>query len=215
MSWCSKTGLTADPTCQNIKGCRHYPLIKVNRLDAARAQIETAIHLYFAEADPVSIHTLAAAAHDILDAVAKRTGVFRSSKRKYLESLKPEFRDEAGKRLNAARNFFKHAGTMQVDSIRLHPFLSEVLLYDAGELYQAITHTLPGLMLAFRTWFGMQHPRYLNDEMRSACEKAAQVFHGRTKKEFFAVASDVLAQPDVQDTIARIARSVAPGTLSA
>jgi hypothetical protein len=30
--------------------------LQVSKLDAARRQVETAIRLYFAEADPVSIH---------------------------------------------------------------------------------------------------------------------------------------------------------------
>jgi len=41
------------------------PKLKISKLDAAKRQLETAIRLYFNEADPVSVHTLAGAAHTI------------------------------------------------------------------------------------------------------------------------------------------------------
>jgi hypothetical protein len=42
------------------------PTLKVSKTDVAKRQIETAIRLWFFSGDPVSIHTLAAAAHQIL-----------------------------------------------------------------------------------------------------------------------------------------------------
>ena len=40
--------------------------MEVTEIDAARRQLETAVVLYFREEDPVSIHTLACAAYEIL-----------------------------------------------------------------------------------------------------------------------------------------------------
>jgi hypothetical protein len=40
--------------------------LPVTKLDAARRQLETAITLWFHEADPVSIHALTGAAHNLL-----------------------------------------------------------------------------------------------------------------------------------------------------
>jgi hypothetical protein len=48
---------------------------KVSKLDAAKRQLETAIRLYFSDGDPVSIHTLTAAAYNILRDVTKQKGV--------------------------------------------------------------------------------------------------------------------------------------------
>jgi hypothetical protein len=39
---------------------------KVSKLDAAKRQLETVIRLYFSNGDPVSIHTLTAAAYNVL-----------------------------------------------------------------------------------------------------------------------------------------------------
>ena len=48
--------------------------LKVSKLDAAKRQLETAIRLYFSNGDPVSIHTLVAAAYAILHDVTGRKG---------------------------------------------------------------------------------------------------------------------------------------------
>jgi hypothetical protein len=48
--------------------------ILVSKSDVARSQLETAIQLWFADGDPVSIHTLAVAAHDCLHTLSKLTG---------------------------------------------------------------------------------------------------------------------------------------------
>lgn len=47
---------------------------RVAKLDAAKRQLETAIRLYFASADPVSIHTLTAAAYQLLLDLNKKAG---------------------------------------------------------------------------------------------------------------------------------------------
>lgn len=38
----------------------------LSKIDVAKAQLETAIQLYFLEKDPISIHTLASASEEIL-----------------------------------------------------------------------------------------------------------------------------------------------------
>jgi len=43
---------------------RIHRVIIVTKASAAKSQLETAIQLWFDDADPVSIHTLAVAAHD-------------------------------------------------------------------------------------------------------------------------------------------------------
>jgi hypothetical protein len=45
--------------------------MKINKIDAARQQIETAIKLFFEAEDPVSTHTLISASRGILIPLAK------------------------------------------------------------------------------------------------------------------------------------------------
>jgi hypothetical protein len=49
--------------------------IKVSKTDAAKRQLDTAIRLWLDEGDSVSIHTLAAAAHQIVHDLGKKRGV--------------------------------------------------------------------------------------------------------------------------------------------
>jgi hypothetical protein len=81
--------------------------MKVTKLDAARRQLDTAIELWFHDADPVSIHTLVFASHEIIHRLFKRQGgkdlLFDSSR------IKEEFKKEFNIRLKKWSAFFKHA----------------------------------------------------------------------------------------------------------
>ena len=79
----------------------------VNKLDAARRQFDTAILLWFHEGDPVSILTLAAAGHAIVESLLKKRGL--STKIFDEGRLNPAHRKEYLLAVTKARNFFKHA----------------------------------------------------------------------------------------------------------
>ena len=53
--------------------------LAITKLDAARRQLETAITLWFHDADPVSVHTLVMAAHGFLKHLARSVEVNRYS----------------------------------------------------------------------------------------------------------------------------------------
>jgi hypothetical protein len=83
------------------------PAITVSKLDAATRQLRTAIQLWFADGDPVSIQTLLGAAHEIIHTLYRRKGLqnllFDS------DIIKDEYRGEWAKKLKSVPNFFKHA----------------------------------------------------------------------------------------------------------
>jgi macrodomain Ter protein organizer (MatP/YcbG family) len=83
--------------------------VKISKLDAARRQIETAVILYFHEGDPISIHTLAAAAYDVLRDVNKARDGPPMIKDWMTDYVKPESRTDLINAINAAQNFLKHA----------------------------------------------------------------------------------------------------------
>ena len=45
--------------------------MNISKLDAAKRQLETAVELFFNHKDPVSIHTLTRAVHEILEKFAR------------------------------------------------------------------------------------------------------------------------------------------------
>src|SRR3990170_2717985 len=83
--------------------------ITVSKLDAARRQLDTAVRLYFSEADPVSIHTLTAASHEVLTDLNRERGGSPTVMESFEAYIKPEGIKEFGSMINKAANFFKHA----------------------------------------------------------------------------------------------------------
>lgn len=79
----------------------------VTKLDSAHRQIRTAIRMYFAGDDQVSIHTLVCAAREIYEKHCELAGIDRMFN--YIKASHPDHDDKKlWKILNNARNFFKH-----------------------------------------------------------------------------------------------------------
>ena len=67
------------------------PNIEITKLESARRQIETAVQLFFNEDDIVSLHTLTAAAHQLLTDLSFKSGQTSNIKheaKKYIKELK-------------------------------------------------------------------------------------------------------------------------------
>lgn len=81
--------------------------MQVPKLEAAKRQLHAAIRLWFAEEDPVSIHTLVSAAHEIIHTLFKRKGLkgllFDNP------SIPDSIRTDFGRAVKSAANAFKHA----------------------------------------------------------------------------------------------------------
>jgi hypothetical protein len=117
---------------------KDVPGLKISKLDAARRQLETAVTLYFHEADPVSIHTLAAAAYDVLRDLCRARGTALMIKDWVADYVKPEFVREIRDALNASQNFLKHADRDSDAILALEPGQAEFLLLDACWAYRRL-----------------------------------------------------------------------------
>jgi hypothetical protein len=137
--------------------------IKISKLEAARRQVETAIRIYFANGDPVSIHTLAAASLQILVDLDKKGTLWD-----FIETqVKPEHVSEVKKLFAEAENFFKHA-ERDPDKILEFPLAEpEVFLWKCVAKYPVLAGEVPLLMLAYRTWFLIHHSDILKPESRA------------------------------------------------
>jgi len=54
---------------------KNPPTLHINKLDAAKRQLRAAIRLWFDDGDPVAIHTLAHASHEIIHSLFKKKGL--------------------------------------------------------------------------------------------------------------------------------------------
>jgi len=99
---------------------------QISKLDVACRQLDTAIELWFQESDPVSIHTLAASAHQIVHDIIRHRGgrdpLFNSP------YIKPGFEPIAKKHYHQHYNFFKHADRAPEASIDFDSSLSQYFI---------------------------------------------------------------------------------------
>jgi hypothetical protein len=128
------------------------PKLTISKLDAAKRQLETAIVLYFHEADPVAIHTLSAAAHAILDDLSRTRGAPPTLKQSMSEMVKPDYRKEFRERLDEARNFFKHADRDPDASLHFKPYQTELFMFDAATTYFRLAGERPAVLTTYVLW---------------------------------------------------------------
>lgn len=139
---------------------------KVTRFEAARRQIDQAIRLFFQRGDAVSIHTLSAAALQILRDIAKKRNVPYMGQQ-ILGLIRPERQKEFWNKLREAEGFFKHADQGAEDlEIAFAPVTSEFFLFEAIELYRQLTGTSFPAATAYWTWFFVKNQSLALDEVR-------------------------------------------------
>lgn len=124
---------------------------KITKLEAAQCQLKTACLLFFQTSDSVSVHTLAWAAHEILDQHPKsaRSLLFD------IANQSPESA-KACAELTEARNFFKHYHNKPSKAIHLIENLNEWLLIDCGQMYRSITGKGIKEVVAVSAWVSVR-----------------------------------------------------------
>lgn len=105
--------------------------ITIDKTEAARRQLGTAIDLWFNDSEPVAIHTLACAAHELLATLLEKQG---KSALAFDPSLyKPGSAGEVKKALHKHYNFFKHADRDTDAKIEFPIGITEMFLLMAIE----------------------------------------------------------------------------------
>jgi hypothetical protein len=138
------------------------PLETLNKLDAACRQLNTAILLWFAESDPVSIHTLACSAYQIVHDINQH----RHGPDLLYDSLvfKDEYRNQVINRLKQAYNFFKHADKDPSGAIEFDPAVTDMfILFTSGGI--EVLGTRPDETRgAFNIYYGLSNVRFLSEK---------------------------------------------------
>lgn len=160
--------------------------LHVSKLDAARRQLETAIQLYFSNADPVSMHTLAAAGYNVVRDVGSNRGTDPMLlKEKILDDVNPDAKKLFRNKLNEAENFFKHADRDHDTVHNFDPALTEVFILDACDQYYRLTGEGPPLFKVFRSWFIATHPDWFASDKLGAVEERAPEMAALGRARFF------------------------------
>jgi len=162
--------------------------LQVTKLDAAKRQLETAIRLWFHSGDPVSIHTLAAAARQVLvDINTKREGEPMGADR-------PEIRPEARKRAHAvfakAENFFKHADRDSDATLTFTPEATRFYILEAADRYIELAGEQPHALRAFIIFHALQYPEVFTPQFVQQLRQSGSMdgLAHIQKSQFFAYA---------------------------
>ncbi len=160
------------------------PKIYISKLDAAKRQLDVVINLFFKSGDPVSIHTLTAAAYDVLMGLGKTAGLVdlgvKDAELYVVEGHQKEYLEI----VNKAQNFFKHADKDPKGILEFTPEQTDFLLLSAVKLYMELTKERPNNMVVYVHWVGLMHPRIVKDEHKKEFERYRSLLNPMDRSKF-------------------------------
>lgn len=158
---------------------------KVSKLDAAKRQLECAISLYFNEKDPVSIHTLTCAAYNVLRTLnGSRVWMTQDNLHEHIVPGKEKLARELFRK---PENFFKHADRDPEEILDFNPDGSEIPLFEACQVYRALTGESPEKMIAYNVWFKTKYQRIFiyTPEERANADRARDFLSSVSRRSYY------------------------------
>lgn len=139
---------------------KKYPGDIISTVEAANRQLCVAICLYFADGDPVAVHTLACAAREIFEKRIQKAG--RPRFVDYFRDAHPQMSEKQILAMfNKARNFFKHDREEGNDTIPFNDFSNDPMLFVAGnECARLMGRDQPEEVDVFNIWFSIIYDMY-------------------------------------------------------
>lgn len=138
--------------------------IRINKVDAARRQIDVAIRLLFSNDDPVAIHTLSAAGFRILRDIVHKNKKGRIQQH-FKDIIKLGMEKELWKVVNKAANFFKHADSDAdeiLEGVQIEK-ANDAMILLACFCYRDLGYQFTPEMGAFMTWSAALDPKLLEN----------------------------------------------------
>lgn len=134
--------------------------IRINKIDAARRQLDAAIRMTFDDEDPIAIHTVTAAAHRIIRDLCERRGDIEEYLR-FRDWINPDHEREFWSYWNAAASFMKHADKDPEAIHELEEEHSDFLVLISAKWYRELGYAPTPEMIVFGSWFAYGHPEIL------------------------------------------------------
>jgi len=149
---------------------------------AAIGQLESAILLWFNEADPISILVLASNAHDCFHAIGKKIGK-PSDWMTWLEGLPPSFQERA----RYIQDFAKHGFKDLDEDAPFEPKVAEAVMIAGIVSYETLYGKATPLMALYSARFFFENPDYTLPDRREHYVKGAAIYGlgDGSRKSFF------------------------------
>lgn len=142
------------------------PTRTVSKVDAARRQLESAITLYFQGGDPIAVHTLACAAHQIVHDINQHKNGKDAPELLFNNlNFKDEFRGLLIKHFHKDYNFFKHANKDPDPNgkIEFNPKSTEIFMLFATKGLSYLGVPYSNKMTAFLIYIRIHNPEFFTD----------------------------------------------------
>lgn len=169
--------------------------ITVTKMDAARRQLKTALRLWFVDGDPVSIHSLLAASHEIIHRLFRLKGhrglIFDT------DLVKDEYRKEWALSIKKAPSFFKHAEKETADAtIDFNPGTNDALPMFLINALRTMGEDLGVEEWAYMRWLWVHEPDlFLSSAYPDTLPvDAIETVRSLEKNEFFKLFEDLWRQ---------------------
>lgn len=171
-------------------------VLSVNKIEAARRQIDVAIRLLFENEDPLPIHTLVIAAFRILRDLASKKDASKVDEA-FRSMIKPGMEKKFWREIQSFANFLKHADKDPEAVFDIpQEEVNDANLLMASFYYKELGHSLTPEMKAFFAWFGGIHPEIMfpeaPDVVKIHLAAASSSFIGKPRHEQLAIGKDML-----------------------
>jgi len=169
--------------------------IKVNKIEAAQRQIDSAIRLLFDNEDPIAVHTLTMAGFRILRDIAEK---HNSNINKVAQSfIRPGKEGKFWGSMQTFANFLKHAKTDpdgRIDNIQEE--VNDSILLLASLYYQDLGYQFTPEMLALTGWYSAIHPDFIRIDalknIQTQLEAVQVTLTGKSRQAQLAKGKEIL-----------------------
>lgn len=163
------------------------PLL-LTKFEVAERQLNQAVRLFFENGDPVSIHTLAEAASQVLYDIRGQFGsksIFRES-----DLVRDEHKKEWLAHLFKSRNFFKHADKDQSATHEFKDEFNHFSLMETVNMYLTAKRGWTPESIMFLAWFCSTYPNLVKSGtvFSQTAERLRAEFPSSRERQFSLVA---------------------------
>jgi hypothetical protein len=145
--------------------------IRINKMDAARRQINAAIRMTFDEEDPIAIHSVVAAGHRIIRDICEQRGDIESYLQ-FTDWIAPGHEADFWRAVNSSANFIKHAVEDAHAIHELDDEAADYMIVFASRWYGDLGNVRSTEMNVFAYWWSLLHPEVWKPNVLESIRRA-------------------------------------------